>query len=62
MLIFGPLSDVVNLNTLLVLSGVVMIILGLPFFVNKTMREAGIKIKSPLPSMAAANVVESNST
>jgi DHA3 family macrolide efflux protein-like MFS transporter len=49
MLVFGPLSDLVNLNTLIVLSGIVMIILGLPFFVNKTMREAGIKITSPLP-------------
>jgi DHA3 family macrolide efflux protein-like MFS transporter len=44
MLVFGPLSDVVNLNTLIVLSGLVMITLGLPFFVNKTMREAGKKI------------------
>jgi DHA3 family macrolide efflux protein-like MFS transporter len=45
MLVFGPLSDLVNLNTLIVLSGIVMIILGLPFFVNKTMREAGIRKK-----------------
>jgi DHA3 family macrolide efflux protein-like MFS transporter len=42
MLIFGPLSDVMNLNTLIVLSGVVIIMLGLPFFMNKAMREAGI--------------------
>jgi DHA3 family macrolide efflux protein-like MFS transporter len=43
MLIFGPLSDVVNLNKLIILSGVVIIVLGLPFFMNKTMREAGIR-------------------
>jgi hypothetical protein len=34
-------KDVVNLNTLIAASGVVMIALGLPFFVNKTIREAG---------------------
>ncbi|MDR1580538.1 MAG: MFS transporter [Synergistaceae bacterium] len=43
MLIFGPLADVVDLNVLFALNGVVMIGLGLPFFVSKTMREAGIK-------------------
>jgi DHA3 family macrolide efflux protein-like MFS transporter len=43
MLIFGPLSDVVDLNALIILSGLVIIILGLPFLVNKTMREAGVK-------------------
>jgi DHA3 family macrolide efflux protein-like MFS transporter len=41
MLIFGPLSDKVNLNTLLVVSGVVITVLGLPFFMHKTMRDAG---------------------
>jgi DHA3 family macrolide efflux protein-like MFS transporter len=44
MVIFGPLSDVVNLNALFVLNGLVMIGLGLPFFVSKTMREAGQKM------------------
>ncbi|MDR1986945.1 MAG: MFS transporter [Treponema sp.] len=43
MLVFGPMSDVVNLNTLLKLTGVVTIVLGFPFFLNKTMREAGLK-------------------
>jgi DHA3 family macrolide efflux protein-like MFS transporter len=46
MLIFGPLSDVVNVNTLLAASGVVTIALGLPFFVNKAMREAGVTEKT----------------
>jgi DHA3 family macrolide efflux protein-like MFS transporter len=45
MVIFGPLSDVVSLNALFVLNGVVMIGLGLPFFMSKTMRESGIKNK-----------------
>jgi DHA3 family macrolide efflux protein-like MFS transporter len=43
MAIFGPLSDAVNLNALFILNGVVMIGLGLPFFVSKTMRDAGRK-------------------
>jgi DHA3 family macrolide efflux protein-like MFS transporter len=43
MVIFGPLSDVVNLNTLIILSGVVITVLGLPFFLSKTMREAGTR-------------------
>jgi DHA3 family macrolide efflux protein-like MFS transporter len=46
MLIFGPLSDVVSLNVLFVLSGAVILVLGLPFFVHKTMREAGIDSKT----------------
>jgi hypothetical protein len=37
------LSDVVNLNALFVLNGMVMIGLGPPFFVSKTMRDAGRK-------------------
>jgi DHA3 family macrolide efflux protein-like MFS transporter len=43
MLVFGPMADVVNLNTLLVLSGAVITCLGFPFFASKTMREAGKK-------------------
>ncbi|MDR1985871.1 MAG: MFS transporter [Treponema sp.] len=54
MLIFGPMSDVVSLNTLLKLTGLVILILGLPFFVNKTMKEAGLKTIN----MPAANVIE----
>jgi DHA3 family macrolide efflux protein-like MFS transporter len=46
MLIFGPLSDMVNLNILIVLSGVIILVLGPPFFVNKTMREVGKKINN----------------
>ncbi|MDR1133865.1 MAG: MFS transporter [Synergistaceae bacterium] len=44
MLIFGPLSDTVSLNALFALSGAVIIGLGLPFFVSKTMRDAGRKM------------------
>jgi DHA3 family macrolide efflux protein-like MFS transporter len=44
MVIFGPLSDVAELNTLFLLNGAVMICLGLPFFVSKTMRDAGRKM------------------
>ena len=62
MLIFGPLSDVVNLNILIVLSGVVITVLGLPFFLNKTMREAGIKNTDNEPAVVrdSGNVTESN--
>jgi DHA3 family macrolide efflux protein-like MFS transporter len=52
MLIFGPLSDVVNLNTVLIVSGVVILMLGLPFFVTKTMREAGIRTINNEPAAA----------
>lgn len=43
MVIFGPLSDIVDLNTVIILSGVVITVLGLPFFLSKTMREAGAR-------------------
>jgi len=43
MLFFGPLSDVVSINYLMIGTGTVMLLLGTPFFFNKTLRTAGIK-------------------
>ena len=43
MIIFGPLADIVNVNILFILSGIVLALLGLPFFISKILREAGKK-------------------
>ncbi len=43
MLFFGPLGDVVNINYLLIGTGTVMLLLGLLFFVNRTLRTADSK-------------------
>lgn len=41
MLLFGPLSDSVGIDLLMVLCGGVMVLLAIPFVASKTMREAG---------------------
>ncbi|MDR0794858.1 MAG: MFS transporter [Tannerella sp.] len=43
MLFFGPLGDVININYIMMGTGAVMFFLGIPFFISKTLREAGIK-------------------
>lgn len=46
MLFFGPLADIVNINYIFIGAGVVMVFLGIMYFVSKTLREAGIKDNS----------------
>ncbi|MDR1762239.1 MAG: MFS transporter [Bacteroidales bacterium] len=40
MLFFGPLGDVININYIMIGTGIMMLLLGTLFFVNKTLREA----------------------
>lgn len=46
MLIFGPLADIVNINYIFIGAGIVMVFLGIMYFVSKTLRKAGIKDNS----------------
>jgi DHA3 family macrolide efflux protein-like MFS transporter len=41
MLFFGPLGDLININYIMLGTGAVMLFLGIPFFVSKTLKEAG---------------------
>jgi DHA3 family macrolide efflux protein-like MFS transporter len=41
MLIFGPLGDIIAIDTILIGSGTVMLVLSLPFATSKILREAG---------------------
>ena len=41
MLFFGPLADFININDILIYSGIIMIGIGSIFFLNKTLRTAG---------------------
>ncbi|MDR2479841.1 MAG: MFS transporter [Treponema sp.] len=41
MLIFGPLSDIISINILLIIAGIVIFLLSIPFITSKVMREAG---------------------
>lgn len=43
MLFFGPLADIVNINYIFMGTGVIIVLLGMMYFVLKTLREAGIK-------------------
>jgi len=43
MLFFGPLADVVNINSIFIGTGAVMVFLGTLYFISKTLREAGMK-------------------
>ncbi len=43
MLFFGPLADIININYIFIGSGAVMVLLGMMYFVSKTLREAGIR-------------------
>ena len=41
MLIFGPLSDIISINILLIIAGTVIFLLSIPFMISKVLREAG---------------------
>jgi hypothetical protein len=41
MLVFGPLADIVSVDAMMVATGAVLALLGVPFFTSRTMREAG---------------------
>jgi DHA3 family macrolide efflux protein-like MFS transporter len=42
MLFFGPMADMVNINYILIGTGVIMVVLGALYFMIKTVREAGV--------------------
>jgi DHA3 family macrolide efflux protein-like MFS transporter len=41
MLFFGPIADRFSLNLLFIVTGVIMVLLSIPFIANKTLRDAG---------------------
>jgi DHA3 family macrolide efflux protein-like MFS transporter len=43
MLIFGPVADMININIIFVVTGIVIALLSVPFVSSKTMRKAGRK-------------------
>ena len=45
MMIWGPLSDIISLSWLLLVSGIVIALLGIAIFFDKTLRKAGITSK-----------------
>jgi DHA3 family macrolide efflux protein-like MFS transporter len=45
MVVFGPVADVVSINSLLVGTGIVVTLLAIPFLASKTLREAGKPVK-----------------
>jgi DHA3 family macrolide efflux protein-like MFS transporter len=45
MLLFGPLADRVPIDSLLIVTGALIVLLSVPFITSKTLREAG-KIQS----------------
>jgi DHA3 family macrolide efflux protein-like MFS transporter len=46
MLLFGPLADIVAIDILLIITGGIIVLLGVLFVISKTLREAG-KIEGP---------------
>jgi MFS transporter, DHA3 family, macrolide efflux protein len=42
-LIFGPLADVIDIEVLMVISGIGMMIIGMLYFINKPLMKAGMK-------------------
>ena len=46
MLFFGPLADIVNINSIFIGTGAIMVFLGIMYFVSKTLREEKIKDNS----------------
>jgi DHA3 family macrolide efflux protein-like MFS transporter len=46
--LFGPLADVVSIELLLLISGVLMMIFGLLYLVNRPMMNAGIPKPKPI--------------
>jgi DHA3 family macrolide efflux protein-like MFS transporter len=54
MLLFGPLADIVPIDSLLVVTGAVIVLLSVPFVASKTLRTAGtMRGTAPLPESAA---------
>jgi DHA3 family macrolide efflux protein-like MFS transporter len=47
MLLFGPLADIVSIDSLLIISGAVIVLLSIPFVANRTLREAGRSATQP---------------
>lgn len=47
MLVFGPLADIVRIQTLMVISGVLLILLGVSIFYNKSFLREGIRPAAP---------------
>jgi DHA3 family macrolide efflux protein-like MFS transporter len=43
MLLFGPLADVISINTMLVVTGLLATLLSIPMVASKTLREAGLR-------------------
>lgn len=43
MLFFGPLGDIFNIDHLLVSTGIIMVMLGMLFFINRTLRTTDVK-------------------
>jgi len=43
MLFFGPLADIININFIMIATGIVMLFLGTLYFISKTLKTAGIK-------------------
>jgi DHA3 family macrolide efflux protein-like MFS transporter len=41
MLIFGPLADIVAIDSILIVTGAIIVLLSVPFVASKTLREAG---------------------
>jgi DHA3 family macrolide efflux protein-like MFS transporter len=41
MLFFGPLADIVSINNILIVTGFMSALLGIPMIASKTLREAG---------------------
>ena len=54
MLLFGPLADIVTIDSLLIVSGAIIVLLSVPFVASKTLRKAGtMQGTAPLPESAA---------
>jgi DHA3 family macrolide efflux protein-like MFS transporter len=41
MVLFGPLADLVSIDSILVVTGTVIVVLSVPFIADKTLREVG---------------------
>jgi DHA3 family macrolide efflux protein-like MFS transporter len=41
MVLFGPLADVVSIDSILIVTGAIIVVLGVPFIASGTLREAG---------------------
>jgi DHA3 family macrolide efflux protein-like MFS transporter len=41
MVLFGPLADVVSIDSILIVTGAILVVLNIPFIASKTLREAG---------------------